>query len=604
MGGDGRHQEPIRRDQAGSADALRRFVELAPGSMAMFDNEMKYVAASEAYRMQHELGDLALVGRSHYDVFPELPDRWRSVHRAALAGQHCHQEEDFFVRRNGAVQWVDWDMCPWFGTSGDIGGAILTTADAGPRRRLRQLQASQERLYQQVFEQAVVGIAILDLVGRIERCNPALVTLLAQGPDRLMGHEFTEFLQAEDRAKWLEGFGLLARREAREALVECRGVAGRGGQKWIYASLSMLSADDVAAPRIIVMAGDRTERHLAAIELHRREHMLQSLMQTASDSIVLMDGKGLIVSANPATEKLFGYSAAELMGRNVAMLAPPGDSERHGDYLAHYHATHERRIIGQPRALTARRKDGTLFPIRLAVAEVDHMGVFVGFMHDMSSSVALREEILSVASMEQQRIGQELHDATQQELTGLALLAQSLADRLGALQASPGDRGLARQLVEGLTHTQKSVQDIARGLLPVPIDAASLPVALAALADSTTRAGTLRCLSDCSELPSGIDAERATHLYRIAQEALGNAVRHSQASQVSIQLLAGRKAVTLKIEDNGTGLGASARSGRGLGLRLMGHRCSLAGGQLTIGTPITGGTFVACRIPVPGSSQP
>jgi PAS domain S-box-containing protein len=122
--------------QAAQSDAfcekdgyLALFVERAPAPMAMLDREMRYVAASRRWREIYRLGDQPLVGRSHYDLFPEIPDAWRALHRRCLAGELLREDNDRFVRADGSVQWLRWEMRPWVQPDGLIGGLVIYFED-------------------------------------------------------------------------------------------------------------------------------------------------------------------------------------------------------------------------------------------------------------------------------------------------------------------------------------------------------------------------------------------------------------------------------------------------------------------------------------------
>ncbi|MCX6546426.1 MAG: PAS domain S-box protein [Acidobacteria bacterium] len=114
-------EEALRR----SEEVLRLFVEHSPAAIAMFDREMKYIAASRRYLIDYDLREQNLAGRSHYDVFPEVPDRWKDIHRRCLAGAIEKADEDPFPRADGRLDWVRWEIRPWNESDGGIGGVIL-----------------------------------------------------------------------------------------------------------------------------------------------------------------------------------------------------------------------------------------------------------------------------------------------------------------------------------------------------------------------------------------------------------------------------------------------------------------------------------------------
>ena len=117
---------------------LQLFVEYSPAAIAMFDRDMKYLVASRRFLIDYELGDQDIIGRSHYDVFPEIPDRWREIHKRCLAGAIEKSDEDPFPRADGRMDWVCWEIHPWYETGGEIGGIILFSEVITERKRAEE----------------------------------------------------------------------------------------------------------------------------------------------------------------------------------------------------------------------------------------------------------------------------------------------------------------------------------------------------------------------------------------------------------------------------------------------------------------------------------
>ncbi len=231
-------------------------------------------------------------------------------------------------------------------------------------------------------------------------------------------------------------------------------------------------------------------------------------------------------------------------------------------------------------------------PYRLGERRV--AGIVLTFV-DVTEQKALREEIVSIASLEQRRIGEELHDGTQQELTGLGLLAQSLAETLAA-EGESRESALAAKLAAGIAEANRHVRDISRGLVPVTVAAGDLEAALAELGRRTLDRDRLSVALDYSA-PVSIPSDLfATHLFRIAQEAVTNAVKHADARQIVIRLASEENEFRLEIADDGKGL-PEARGNSGAGLRIMEHRCALLGGALALRARPGGGTVVSCVLP-------
>ncbi|HZP85737.1 MAG TPA: MASE1 domain-containing protein [Burkholderiales bacterium] len=117
---------------------LRLFIENAPAAIAMFDRNMHYLAASQRWKRDYGLGDIDLLGRSHYAVFPEIPEDWKAAHRRGLAGEALRSDGERFDRGDGSIQWIKWDIYPWRTAGGDIGGILIATEDITERKHAEQ----------------------------------------------------------------------------------------------------------------------------------------------------------------------------------------------------------------------------------------------------------------------------------------------------------------------------------------------------------------------------------------------------------------------------------------------------------------------------------
>ena len=328
--------------------------------------------------------------------------------------------------------------------------------------------------------------------------------------------------------------------------------------------------------------------------MREREARLSAILDTAADAIVTINAKGIIQSMNAATERMFGYTAAEMIGRNVKILMPSPYREEHDRYLANYTKTGIKRILGVGREAEAQRKDGSTFPVELAVSEVVHLQLFTGILRDITRRKELEREVVEIASLEQRRIGQDLHDSVGQELTALSILAGDLAESLRTNPSSGG--ALVEQIVKGLQRSQRELRGVMRGLLPVAVDTEGLMAALSDLADRIQREGKAACKFDCPEPVTVADNLNATHLYLIAQEAVRNAIKHARCRKIRISLESNHLLV-LKIEDDGIGMPARpADNHSGLGLRIMRNRAAIIGATLTISPAEPTGTLITCAL--------
>jgi two-component system CheB/CheR fusion protein len=338
------------------------------------------------------------------------------------------------------------------------------------------------------------------------------------------------------------------------------------------------------------------ERQRAAEALRESEQTIRAIVETAVDAIITIDRQGTITTFNPAAEQIFGYRAREAIGQNVKMLMPAPHRVEYDDYVRRYVETGEATLVGTTRELTAQRKNGSLFPIALSVSAVEELSFFTGIVRDISERNAMQAKILSIATEEQRRIGQELHDGTQQELTGLGLLAQNLSDALQERSLPEGE--LAAKVAVGISKANQRVRLLARGLVPVPVDAEGLMSALGELAKDTAEIRGLSCTFTCPESVVVPDDVVATHLYRIAQEAVTNAIKHAEADEIEISLQQANGVIRVEVCDNGMSIDEKREPTQGVGLGIMGYRCSLIGGNLEVERLDSGGTRVACPVPV------
>jgi signal transduction histidine kinase len=209
----------------------------------------------------------------------------------------------------------------------------------------------------------------------------------------------------------------------------------------------------------------------------------------------------------------------------------------------------------------------------------------------------MAREMLAISDREQRRIGQDLHDGLGQLLAGMAFLSQALAQKL-AKQNIP-ENTEAMQLVHLANKAMTWARELVHGLSPVELEGEGFIVALQDLAMQAEHLFGLTCQVTCDRLPPMPDHIVATHLYRIAQEAVSNAVKHGQAQHVVLGLTAGQDSTRLTIHDDGIGFQKGASKLTGMGIRSMHYRASMIGASLAIHSHVGSGTTVVCEWPHP-----
>ena len=220
---------------------------------------------------------------------------------------------------------------------------------------------------------------------------------------------------------------------------------------------------------------------------------------------------------------------------------------------------------------------------------------------EMSERQRLESELLRVSEREQRRIGHDLHDGLCQHLTATALAGKVLAERL-ASQSLPETTD-ANQVVGLVENGITMARDLAHGLHPVVLEEQGLITALEQIMANLAKTTKLSCEFHCEGSIDISDEAVSSHLYRIVQEGVANAIRHGKAKSISISLSEWGGATRLAVEDDGIGLPENGPNSDGLGIRIMKHRAAMIGGSLSVEPALTGGTVVTCIVPHAASAE-
>jgi len=217
-------------------------------------------------------------------------------------------------------------------------------------------------------------------------------------------------------------------------------------------------------------------------------------------------------------------------------------------------------------------------------------------VQEMSERGRLEREIIDLSERQQRRFGQELHDAVCQELTGVTIAAHMLSRKLAG--AGHEDASHASELAYMADHALETTRSVARGFFTAGFDSAGLAEALRETARRTEAQNRISCVIRWQENLTISNEDIVIHLFRIAQEAIHNAVKHAAASHLEVSLRSDEKMLQLVIEDDGKGLPPVKNRGKGLGLRIMEYRAGLIGAEFETEQSAKGGMRVVCRVPI------
>lgn len=318
----------------------------------------------------------------------------------------------------------------------------------------------------------------------------------------------------------------------------------------------------------------------------RETSFFNALLDVVSDLVFEIRKDGSIVSFHAPRGNEFGLSAELVVGHRVMDLLTTHVGQLVMHYLEKAFRTETPQTFCCQYMLPGKLR---FFETRIAV---HGPGVAVAVVRDVTDRETIEKELVESSHRAQSRIGQDIHDGLGQHLTGITFLSRALENKLAAkgLPEAADAAEISKLVIEALAQTR----NLARGLCPVEIESAKLCQSLRELATAAEHMYHIACSVECDSNLTINNPNASTHLFRLAQEAINNAVKHGKAQRVSILLGSlGDKAV-LRIIDDGMGFPVNDTRKNGLGLRIMTYRAQKVGGILEIQPGQHGGTVVTC----------
>jgi len=481
---------------------------------------------------------------------------------------------------------------------------VGTFQDITEHKRAEQDLIESEVRFRAIFEQAVVGVGLVDFTtGRFVDVNRRYCIITGRSRKEMLKISSDEMIHPEDRASARLLHKQLRAAQSSEFQLEKRYVRPDGSVVWVNLNASLLSNMGGRPNQLLAMVEDITSRKLAEANYRRELGFNEILASHTSAIIILLDPDGRLVHANEATLQMLGFKRKDLIGKpppwEANFMAPAEkvrSQKRFKEMLAGKNIpTREVTFIGKDR----KRHVVALSSIitRTPEGAVDRI-IVTGT--DLTERNRLQKEILKISEQEQARIGHNLHDGVGQTMTGVASLIEALAAELTGAQRNSAARihHLVQEAIQEVRHMSHSMS-------PASVKNRGLGGALHLLAETIRTNHRTACTCEVNPDIKIEEPEKETHIYRIAQEAANNALRHGHPSSIhlSLQRLGQHEAV-LKIEDNGSGLAKRTPAHSGIGLRVMDYRANLIDGSLKIKSRPRGGVSVICRFPYGGGGLP
>jgi signal transduction histidine kinase len=339
-------------------------------------------------------------------------------------------------------------------------------------------------------------------------------------------------------------------------------------------------------PPPITPTDDKAEIARLREALQRSEEFNHALLCTVSDLIFELRKDGLILGFHAPKDNEFALTAEVVVGRRVMELLTTSIGQLAMHYLEKAFRTGLAQKFCCQYLLPGKLR---YFETRIALRGT---GTAVAVVRDVTDRETLEKEVVESSSRLQMRIGQDIHDGLGQHLTGITFLSRALEKKLASknLVEAADAAEISKLVIEALSQTRS----LARGLFPVEVESTRLGQSFRELAATAEQLFHISCSVECDSNLVVNNRNASTHLFRLAQEAINNAVKHGKAHRVSILLGSAGDRAVLRISDDGVGFPPEGARRTGLGLRIMMYRAQKVGGTLEIQPGQHGGTVVSC----------
>lgn len=466
--------------------------------------------------------------------------------------------------------------------------AALQTEIWERKQTEQALRESEERFRLIVEGTQDYAIMLLDAGGRIATWNASAEQIHGYQAKEILGRHFSCLYTPEDIRGGKPARLLRMAVEKGRVAEEGWRVRKNGSQFWGSVVITPLYDQTGCLRGFSRVARDITERRQAQEALRKSRETLANFFEYSPLGLFWISPRGSILSVNKAGLQLLGCRSNECLNHSLAEFHVEPDSAAHAlGALARGEAL-------QDHQMRLRRPDGGIRHVLVNANGLWERGRMLHsrwFVRDISRRAELEREILAVAERERQRIGRDLHDDLCQQLTGIQFLSQTLAGQLR--KGPPEQAARAREIAEMVRNAITRTRELSHGLSPMLLESAGLGGALRVLAQQTGKVFGVDCRFYCRRTVWNHDTAMSIHLYRIAQEAVRNAIKHGKTKRIDLSLARNRNTLVLTVKDRGRGLPRKLRRG-GMGLRAMQYRADVMGGTLLLQRNPHGGTTVVC----------
>jgi|GEM_PF-594866 len=599
------------------------FVEQAPNALAMFDNDMNYIAASQKWYEDYGLTGRDIIGKSHYEIFPEIGEDWKQYHRECLQGAINQNDNGYFLRADGTEQWLVWDVRPWYISKDKIGGLLMYTADITKSKKTEQQLRISEEQFRSSFEYSATGMAIISKEGKWIKVNDTVCKILGYSADELKTKTFQDITYPDDLDADLELLQELIEGKRPYYIMEKRYVHKSGHTVWAILSVSSVKDDKGDLLYFTSQITDINNQKITQEKLESTLAQLEGLLDASTHvSIIGTDVNGMITVFNKGAENLLGYTREEMvMKQTPAIIHVQEEMEARGKELTERTG---KKIEGfdvftevakkekyETREWTYVNKDGSHFPVQLTVTAVKERNEITGYLGVAANISEIKnvereiKSLLEVTKDQNERLKNFAHIVShnlRSHSSNLSILTDLF------LQENPGMEGndIVKQHIKAFDNLQETIEHLNEVVLINTtvgdnLKYISLNKALSAAIDSVVALAKDADVTIHNNVNKhinilGIEA----YLDSILLNFLTNAIKYRSAerdSYVKLSTVFEPNYVVLSIEDNGLGMNLKTvqhklfgmyktfhgnKDARGIGLFISKNQVEAIGGKITV----------------------
>lgn len=598
------HINVLKEEMEKKYENNKIFVDQSPNAIAMFDSNMRYLAASQKWIEDYKLKGLELLGKSHYEIFPEIGDDWKQIHQECLHGAINKCDEAYFERANGTSQWITWDVRPWYESEGKIGGIIMYTADI---TKLKEKDAENRRI-QAILDKSneVTLTGTWDVNLATNKVTWSKITKEIHEVDYYyepnLASSIAFYKEGESRTK-ISNTVSKSMQDGSSFDIELQIITAKGNEKWVRA-IGLTEFENGKCKRIYGVFQDITKIKNHEIGLSNYNEELTAILNSSNVSIISTNLKGIITHFNRGAELLLQYRAEEMVGKATpAVIHLDSEVIKRGEELT---TQMGRTVEGfdvfvefakkgeyESREWTYVRRDGSTFPVQLVVTAIYNqhgkINGFLGIATDITDLKQAKNRLESLASTLQKKNNQLLSFAhiTSHNLRSPIVNLNSLLHFIKIAESVEESKLLIEKLDKVVIHINETLNYLIDALkVQEDTDVAHQELSFEQVFNETIEILAGQIMSTEAEITHNFSKVESifypkSYLDSIFLNLMSNAIKYrspNRKPKIHFETNIEKGIIILTVSDNGLGIDLNKYKDKLFGLNKTFHRHSEAKG--------------------------